>query len=241
MNLYSQGIDPNSTFSHMDEIIRCVKEYCTQPAVHPRHPYAGDLVFTAFSGSHQDAIKKCLARRDASGQRPVGSGVPADRPGRSGPLLPGGHPHQQPVRQGRHGLCARTTGRASAAALAADRLQRRRAESTPRTRASEVEPSQALSNCSSSFIWRHPTPYELLGYQVDTRKRRRPPRPQPCATTARQTLTLQGHASGVVGAFVDASRAVTPARSMVLVEYSEHTLELEQQAAQVPTQSPTCS
>ncbi len=47
----------------MDEIIRCVKE-TTQLPVHPRHPYAGELVFTAFSGSHQDAIKKCLAKRD---------------------------------------------------------------------------------------------------------------------------------------------------------------------------------
>jgi 2-isopropylmalate synthase len=46
----------------MDEIIQTVKE-CTQLPVHPRHPYAGELVFTAFSGSHQDAIKKCLARR----------------------------------------------------------------------------------------------------------------------------------------------------------------------------------
>jgi len=62
MNLYSQGIDPQLDLSRMDEIIRCVTA-CTQLPVHPRHPYAGDLVFTAFSGSHQDAIKKCLARR----------------------------------------------------------------------------------------------------------------------------------------------------------------------------------
>jgi 2-isopropylmalate synthase len=47
----------------MDEIIQTTKE-CTQLPVHPRHPYAGELVFTAFSGSHQDAIKKCLAKRD---------------------------------------------------------------------------------------------------------------------------------------------------------------------------------
>ena len=47
----------------MDEIVRTVK-VCTQLPVHPRHPYAGELVFTAFSGSHQDAIKKCLALRD---------------------------------------------------------------------------------------------------------------------------------------------------------------------------------
>ncbi len=59
MNLFSQGIDPQIDFSDIDEIRRTV-EYCTNLPVHPRHPYAGDLVYTAFSGSHQDAIKKGL-------------------------------------------------------------------------------------------------------------------------------------------------------------------------------------
>jgi len=57
MNLFSQGIDPEIDFSDIDEIRRTV-EYCNQLPVHERHPYGGDLVFTAFSGSHQDAIKK---------------------------------------------------------------------------------------------------------------------------------------------------------------------------------------
>jgi len=59
MNLFSQGIDPQINFSDIDEVRRTV-EYCTNLPVHPRHPYAGDLVYTAFSGSHQDAIKKGL-------------------------------------------------------------------------------------------------------------------------------------------------------------------------------------
>jgi len=59
MNLFSQGIDPQIDISDIDEIRRTV-EYCTGLPVHPRHPYAGDLVYTAFSGSHQDAIKKGL-------------------------------------------------------------------------------------------------------------------------------------------------------------------------------------
>jgi 2-isopropylmalate synthase len=63
MNLYSQGVDPQLQLGHMDEILQTVRE-CTQLPVHPRHPYAGELVFTAFSGSHQDAIKKCLVKRD---------------------------------------------------------------------------------------------------------------------------------------------------------------------------------
>ena len=63
MNLFSQGVDPQIDFSDIDEIRRTV-EYCTQLPVHPRHPYAGDLVYTAFSGSHQDAIKKGLEDLD---------------------------------------------------------------------------------------------------------------------------------------------------------------------------------
>jgi len=59
MNLFSQGIDPQINFSNIDEIKRTV-EYCNQIPVHERHPYGGDLVFTAFSGSHQDAINKGL-------------------------------------------------------------------------------------------------------------------------------------------------------------------------------------
>lgn len=59
LNLYTQGIDPQIDFSQIDDIRRTV-EYCTGLPVHPRHPYSGDLVYTAFSGSHQDAIKKGL-------------------------------------------------------------------------------------------------------------------------------------------------------------------------------------
>ncbi len=63
LNLYTQGIDPGIDFSDINEIIRTI-EYVNQIPVHPRHPYGGDLVFTAFSGSHQDAIKKGLAARN---------------------------------------------------------------------------------------------------------------------------------------------------------------------------------
>jgi 2-isopropylmalate synthase len=62
MNLYSQGVDPKLDLSRMKDIVRVVEE-CTEIATHPRHPWVGELVFTAFSGSHQDAIRKCLARQ----------------------------------------------------------------------------------------------------------------------------------------------------------------------------------
>ncbi|WBQ17412.1 2-isopropylmalate synthase [Sphingobium yanoikuyae] len=64
LNMYTQGIDPELDFSDIDEVIQTV-EYCNQLPVHPRHPYAGELVFTAFSGSHQDAIKKGFAAQEA--------------------------------------------------------------------------------------------------------------------------------------------------------------------------------
>src|SRR5580704_7162170 len=73
LNLYSQGIDPMIDFSDIDEIRRTA-EYCTRIDVHERHPYAGDLVYTSFSGSHQDAIKKGfddLERRAAAAGRPA--------------------------------------------------------------------------------------------------------------------------------------------------------------------------
>jgi 2-isopropylmalate synthase len=62
LNLYTQGVDPKLDFSNINEAARCA-ESCSQLPIHPRHPYVGDLVFTAFSGSHQDAIKKGLAAR----------------------------------------------------------------------------------------------------------------------------------------------------------------------------------
>jgi 2-isopropylmalate synthase len=72
LNLFSQGIDPMINFADIDEIRRTV-EYCNQIPVHPRHPYAGDLVYTAFSGSHQDAIKKGFEALEAEAEQ---AGVP---------------------------------------------------------------------------------------------------------------------------------------------------------------------
>ena len=66
LNLYTQGVDPQLDFSDIDAVRKVVEE-CNQIPVHPRHPYVGDLVHTAFSGSHQDAIRKGFAQQDANG------------------------------------------------------------------------------------------------------------------------------------------------------------------------------
>lgn len=81
LNLYTQGIDPRLDFSNIDEVIE-IAEQCTNIPVHIRHPYSGDLVFTAFSGSHQDAINKGMAdysqRQDAAWEVPYLPIDPAD-------------------------------------------------------------------------------------------------------------------------------------------------------------------
>jgi 2-isopropylmalate synthase len=84
LNLFAQGIDPQIDFSDIDEVKRTV-EYCNQLPVHERHPYAGDLVYTAFSGSHQDAIKKGLEALQRSADA---AGVPVDQFTWGVPYLP---------------------------------------------------------------------------------------------------------------------------------------------------------
>ncbi|MFD7313114.1 2-isopropylmalate synthase [Streptomyces sp. NPDC059883] len=84
MNLFSQGVDPQIDFSQIDEIRR-TSEYCNQMEIHPRHPYAGDLVYTSFSGSHQDAIKKGFDAREADA---AARGKPVDEIEWAVPYLP---------------------------------------------------------------------------------------------------------------------------------------------------------
>ncbi|WP_328721821.1 2-isopropylmalate synthase [Streptomyces sp. NBC_00247] len=86
MNLFSQGVDPQIDFSQIDEIRR-TSEYCNQMEVHPRHPYAGDLVYTSFSGSHQDAIKKGFDAMEADAAA-RGAGVTVDDIEWTVPYLP---------------------------------------------------------------------------------------------------------------------------------------------------------
>ena len=129
MNLFSQGIDPKIDFSEIDEIRRTV-EYCTNLPVHPRHPYAGDLVYTAFSGSHQDAIKKGLEDLEARGRGAwhpsrrdgVGGSLPADRPTRRRTYVRSRHPGQLPVRQGRGRVHDEERAQPGPAAATADRV-----------------------------------------------------------------------------------------------------------------------
>ncbi|MBK8959500.1 MAG: 2-isopropylmalate synthase [Proteobacteria bacterium] len=216
MNLYSQGIDPELDFSRMDEIIRCVKE-TTQLPVHPRHPYAGELVFTAFSGSHQDAIKKCLAKRDDRQPWEVAY-LPIDPAdlGRS---------YQEVIRinsqSGKGGIAyvlEQSEGYQLPRWLQIDfsGVVQKYAEDS----ATEVEPRKIVELFEQYYL-AAPTPYELMGYQA-TRENGEDRLVANLRDNGKPT-SLQGHASGVVGAFVDALERHT-GKKLVLVEYSEHTL-----------------
>ena len=98
LNLYTQGVEPGLDFSDIDDVIECV-EFCNRMPVHARHPYAGEMVFTAFSGSHQDAIKKGFAAQSPDGV--VADSLPAHRSHGPGPDLRGRDSRQQPVGQRR--------------------------------------------------------------------------------------------------------------------------------------------
>ena len=100
MNLFSQGIDPALDFGDIEKVRR-VAEYAT--LAHPRHPYVGDLVYTAFSGSHQDAIKKGMAAIGDDYDEWEAPDLPID-PKAHRAHLRSDHPGEQPVGQGRRGL-----------------------------------------------------------------------------------------------------------------------------------------
>lgn len=216
MNLYSQGIDPELDFSQMDEIIRCVKA-CTQLPVHPRHPYAGELVFTAFSGSHQDAIKKCLAKRDPEQAWQVAY-LPIDPAdlGRS---------YQEVIRinsqSGKGGVAyvlEQQEGLQLPRWLQIDfsAVIQKYAEQS----ATEVEPAKIVDLFDRQYLAQR-DPYELVAYQV-TRENNED-RLQATLRDRGTTVPLHGRASGVVGAFVLALEQYC-GKKIVLVEYSEHTL-----------------
>ena len=216
MNMYSQGIDPELDFSQMDEMIAVCKE-CTQLPLHPRHPYAGELVFTAFSGSHQDAINKCLARRDSDSLWEVAY-LPIDPAdiGRS---------YQEVIRINSQ------SGKGGVAYV----LNRDHGLDLPRWLQVDFSASvQALAEQSESEVQSE----DIYGLFLSTYKL-----DEPALTVGKYQLsrddsvdqlnvqidgldgspTLSGQGAGVVGAFTDAISKHTGYK-IIVVEYSEHTL-----------------
>ena len=216
MNLYSQGIDPLLDLSHMDEIIRCVKA-CTQLPVHPRHPYAGELVFTAFSGSHQDAIKKCLAQRDPAAPWEVAY-LPIDP-------TDIGRTYQEVIRinsqSGKGGVAyvlEQQAGFQLPRWLQIDfsAVIQHHAEVTE----TEVEPQKIVELFANQYLAQR-TPYALMSYQVS--REQEEDRLQAILRDGGLSVSLQGRASGVIGAFIAGLEQYSGTK-IVLVEYNEHTL-----------------
>jgi 2-isopropylmalate synthase len=217
MNLYSQGIDPRLDLSKMDEIIQTVKE-CTQLPVHPRHPYAGELVFTAFSGSHQDAIKKCLARRDGDSQPWQVAYLPIDPAdiGRS---------YQEVIRinsqSGKGGIAyvlERDYGLQLPRWLQIDFSQAVQAYAeASETEVGSEELYQLFQQtyCGAGGLW------TLGKYQVN--REAGADKLQAELLQAGAVHNLAGSGTGVVASFVDAMQRFT-GKQIVLVEYSEHAL-----------------
>ena len=216
MNLYSQGIDPTLDFEDMDQIVQTYRE-CTQLPVHPRHPYAGELVFTAFSGSHQDAIKKCLDKYDDTQAWQVAY-LPIDPEdiGRS---------YQEVVRinsqSGKGGIAyvlERDYNLQLPRWLQIDfsSTVQRHAEKTE----TEVAPDVIWELFQSTYFSAS-GPWKLGNYQIS--RESKVDKLQAELIKGRVTHTLSGSGSGVVEAFTK-SMALFIGKKIVLVEYSEHAL-----------------
>ncbi|UTW10514.1 2-isopropylmalate synthase [Marinobacterium rhizophilum] len=217
LNLYSQGVDPQLNLANMDEIVECVKA-CTQLPVHPRHPYAGELVFTAFSGSHQDAIRKCLARRQSDAPWEVAY-LPIDPEDL-------GRDYQAVIRinsqSGKGGVAyvlEREYGIQMPRWMQIE-FSARVQQATEAT-ATELNGEQIWQIFNDSYLRPVDSGARILGYQLSRDNGQD-------SLNARihwhgETRSLAGTGTGVVGAFVDALNREMR-ESVVLVEYSEHAL-----------------
>ncbi|QFU74200.1 2-isopropylmalate synthase [Halioglobus maricola] len=216
MNLYSQGVDPKLNLANMDEIIQTVKE-CTQLPVHPRHPWAGELVFTAFSGSHQDAIKKCLAQQEGRDHWDVAY-LPIDPAdiGRS---------YQEVIRinsqSGKGGIAyvlQRDYGYEIPRWLSVDfsgSVQAHAEESE-----AEVGPEAIFDLFQKTYL-NGEGRWQLGNYTVSREDHVDKLQAELSREGVQQQIT--GTGNGVVASFVNAMEAFT-GKQIVLVEYSEHAL-----------------
>lgn len=222
MNLYSQGVEPNLNFERIDHIIEVYKS-ATQLPVHPRHPYAGELVFTAFSGSHQDAIKKCLAKRDINEPWEVAY-LPIDPRdiGRS---------YQEVIRinsqSGKGGIAyvlEQEYGYQLPRWLQIDfsPVVQRYAESSEK----EVDVA-TIQRLFTETYFAAKTRMSLGDYTVA--RRDGADYLQAVLQCRSEPVQIAGSGNGVVAAFVEALEGVTGA-NIVVVEYSEHALSQSAQA-----------
>jgi 2-isopropylmalate synthase len=225
LNLFSQGIDPMIDFSDIDEIRRTV-EYCNQLPVHERHPYGGDLVFTAFSGSHQDAIKKGFEalERDAAA-----AGVPVERFRWEVPYLPidpkdVGRSYEAVIRvnsQSGKGGVAYLMKTEHALDLPR-RLQIEFSQVIQRVTdadGGEVTPEQMWDVFAAEYLQPR-TPLALVGHELTTDENDVEVRAEVHVDGA--TRTVSGRGNGPIAAFVAALTEV--GYDVRVLDYAEHAL-----------------
>jgi len=226
LNLFSQGVDPQIDFSDIDEIRRTV-EYCNQLPVHERHPYGGDLVYTAFSGSHQDAIKKGLEwmERDAAT-----AGVPVDDLTWAVPYLPidpkdVGRSYEAVIRvnsqSGKGGVAyiMRTEHHLDLPR----RLQiefSQVIQARTDTDGGEVSPAQMWEAFEAEYLARR-TPIALNSHHTSSAAETDDELDVNVYLDG-QKLALRGHGNGPIAAFVDA--LATVGHDVRVLDYAEHAL-----------------
>lgn len=215
MNMYSQGIDPKLDLSNPDEMIEIYKE-CTQMPVHPRHPWVGELVYTAFSGSHQDAIQKCLHIQKPDEPWQVAY-LPIDPKdiGRSYEAVI--RVNSQSGKGGMSFLLERDFGiklpRWAAVELAP--LVQQFSE----TKEGEISSAEVYKLLCDNFVI-HADPVELKSYRLDSDEAGRI---QAKVKFGSEIKTITGEGDGAISAFVDAWRRET-GDTISVVDYSEHAL-----------------
>ncbi|WP_241732832.1 2-isopropylmalate synthase [Aeromicrobium phoceense] len=226
MNLFSQGIDPQIDFSDIDEVRRTV-EYCTNLPVHPRHPYAGDLVYTAFSGSHQDAIKKGLEDLDRIAAE---RGVPVSELPWEAPYLPidphdVGRTYEAVIRVNSQ------SGKGGVAYIMKTehqldlprRLQiefSRAIQSMSEGEAGEIQPDQIWGAFTREYLERD-EPYALNKFSSVTTEDGRDEQVVDLVVRGEER-SFKGEGNGPVAAFVDGMRQA--GADIRVLDYSEHAL-----------------
>jgi len=215
MNLYSQGVDPRLDLSNPDEIVRVCNE-CTGLPVHPRHPWVGELVYTAFSGSHQDAIRKCLARQTREEPWQVAY-LPIDpqdlgrnyeavirvnsQSGKGGVAF---------VLEREYGLVLPRWMQVEMARLVQQETE---------TRGGEMDPASIYAIFERCFMTDR-SPYRLIGYRLD---RNDSDRIEVRIGSAAGEQILHGAGQGAIAAYVDAWTRWS-GRSLRIIDYQEHAI-----------------
>jgi 2-isopropylmalate synthase len=214
MNLYSQGIDPKLDLSNPDEIIQVAAE-CTNIPLHPRHPWFGELVYTAFSGSHQDAIRKCLQQQKADEPWSVAY-LPIDPKDL-------GRDYQAIIRvnsqSGKGGVAfvlERDLGLVLPRWLQVELAQE--VQKASEQKGGEMEPAAIHAIFRECFI-ADKEPVSLSGYQLDRSAGHDVINAHIVERGA--MLTLHGEGEGGLSAFVDALTKHGKSR-IAVVDYSEH-------------------